>query len=127
MRRLQANLAYLAAIADRAHKPASHIPPAPAIMAPPEAFPTLAELYKKLAALFPGVSTAPRPFSTQPKSAGIDHPGASGPSEATSATTSPGQGMANSKESTEAENRYQKWLEEMGGPPKPGQVQQPGS
>jgi hypothetical protein len=36
MRRLQANLAYLAAIADRSHKPSSQIPPHPAsISAPP--------------------------------------------------------------------------------------------
>lgn len=35
MRRLQYNLAYLAAIADKAHKPASQIPPHPAIISPP--------------------------------------------------------------------------------------------
>lgn len=35
MRRLQANLAYLAAIADRSHKPSSQIPPHPAIMSAP--------------------------------------------------------------------------------------------
>jgi hypothetical protein len=35
MRRLQSNLAYLAAIADRAHKPSSQIPPHPAIMSAP--------------------------------------------------------------------------------------------
>ncbi|TVY85836.1 hypothetical protein LAWI1_G008231, partial [Lachnellula willkommii] len=35
MRRLQSNLAYLAAIADRSHKPSSQIPPHPAIMTAP--------------------------------------------------------------------------------------------
>jgi len=35
MRRLQSNLAYLAAIADRSHKPSSQIPPHPQIMLAP--------------------------------------------------------------------------------------------
>lgn len=35
MRRLQANLAYLAAIADRSHKPSSQIPPHPTIISAP--------------------------------------------------------------------------------------------
>lgn len=35
MKRLQSNLAYLAAIADRSHKPSSQIPPHPAIMSAP--------------------------------------------------------------------------------------------
>ncbi|OWO97792.1 hypothetical protein B2J93_8903 [Marssonina coronariae] len=35
MRRLQSNLAYLAAIADRSHKPSSQIPPHPAILVAP--------------------------------------------------------------------------------------------
>lgn len=35
MRRLQGNLAYLAAIADRSHKPSSQIPPHPAVMSAP--------------------------------------------------------------------------------------------
>jgi hypothetical protein len=35
MRRLQSNLAYLAAIADRSHKPSSQIPPHPAILSAP--------------------------------------------------------------------------------------------
>ncbi|KAL3421077.1 hypothetical protein PVAG01_07522 [Phlyctema vagabunda] len=82
MRRLQCNLAYLAAIADRSHKPSSQIPPHPGIMsAPPTRKPnspstgspvnadvksdhgegdeerdtTLKELYERLQALFPGV------------------------------------------------------------------------
>jgi hypothetical protein len=39
MRRLQANLAYLAAIADRSHKPSSQIPPHPAIISAPQLSP----------------------------------------------------------------------------------------
>lgn len=39
MRRLQANLAYLAAIADRSHKPSSNIPPHPAIISAPNLSP----------------------------------------------------------------------------------------
>lgn len=39
MRRLQSNLAYLAAIADRSHKPSSQIPPHPAIMSAPHLIP----------------------------------------------------------------------------------------
>jgi len=39
MRRLQANLAYLAAIADRSHKPSSQIPTHPAIMVAPPLVP----------------------------------------------------------------------------------------
>jgi hypothetical protein len=35
MKRLQSNLAYLAAIADRSHKPSSQIPAHPAMMLPP--------------------------------------------------------------------------------------------
>lgn len=35
MRRLQSNLAYLAVIADRSHKPSSQIPPHPSIMSAP--------------------------------------------------------------------------------------------
>ncbi|KAI9645616.1 hypothetical protein NHQ30_006358 [Ciborinia camelliae] len=85
MRRLQSNLAYLAAIADRAHKPAAQVPSHPAVMfapplipKPPHIDPTatitngddsaskseekhedrgeiLKELYKRLQALYPGI------------------------------------------------------------------------
>lgn len=84
MRRLQSNLAYLAAIADRSHKPSSQIPAHPAIMtapilapkSPTDASPhpdnkqddfgdrpddaesrceNLRDLYRQLQALFPGV------------------------------------------------------------------------
>lgn len=53
MRRLQANLSYLAAIADAKKKVNGALPPGPAIMAPPAHLPQVHELYKKLNALFP--------------------------------------------------------------------------
>ncbi|KAF7872375.1 hypothetical protein EAF04_003296 [Stromatinia cepivora] len=85
MRRLQSNLAYLAAIADRSHKPAAQVPSHPAVMFAPPLTPKpahtdptsaitnsddpaskaeekhedrgeiLKELYKRLQALYPGV------------------------------------------------------------------------
>ena len=53
MRRLQANLAYLAAIADAKKKASGSLPTGPAIMAPPPHLASMEELYKKLNALFP--------------------------------------------------------------------------
>ncbi|CAL5874286.1 uncharacterized protein PFLUO_LOCUS8576 [Penicillium psychrofluorescens] len=53
MRRLQANLAYLATIADRAKKSGGVAPQAPAIMTPPPNLPVVHELYGKLNELFP--------------------------------------------------------------------------
>lgn len=71
MRRLQANLAYLATIADRAKKSGGVPPQAPAIMTPPPNLPSLVEVYSKLNELFPrlgksgsgggGVGTPPQP------------------------------------------------------------------
>jgi hypothetical protein len=85
MRRLQANLAYLAAIADRSHKPSSQIPSHPAfITAPPltakpstgskkeesdkgpedpeeDRVETLKQQYKQLQALFPDVDPKKEP------------------------------------------------------------------
>jgi hypothetical protein len=52
MRRLQANLAYLATIADRAKKSGGVAPAAPAIMTPPPNMPAVNELYNKLNELF---------------------------------------------------------------------------
>lgn len=66
MRRLQANLGYLASIADR-HKKPGGVPPAPAIMTPPPSLPSLKEPYAKLAELFRGAMPAqqqPRPVMT---------------------------------------------------------------
>jgi len=56
MRRLQANLAYLVALAERAKKSGVNLPPAPAIMTPPPNLPGLNDLYLKLGELFPGAS-----------------------------------------------------------------------
>ncbi|RPB20637.1 hypothetical protein L211DRAFT_743845, partial [Terfezia boudieri ATCC MYA-4762] len=53
MRRLQANLAYLAAVADGSRKPGAPIPQSPAILVPPPDMPSLAAPYKKLQELFP--------------------------------------------------------------------------
>ncbi|PYH54638.1 uncharacterized protein BO96DRAFT_342299 [Aspergillus niger CBS 101883] len=53
MRRLQANLGYLATIADRAKKSGGVPPAAPAIMSPPPNMPSMNEIYNKLNELFP--------------------------------------------------------------------------
>lgn len=55
MRRLQANLSYLAAIADAKKKASGTLPSGPAIMVPPPHLADVAELYKKLNALFPNM------------------------------------------------------------------------
>lgn len=55
LRRLQANLAYLASIADRAKKSGGVPPSAPAIMTPPPNTPSLNEMYERLNELFPRV------------------------------------------------------------------------
>jgi len=60
MRRLQANLAYLVALAERAKKSGVNLPPAPAFMTPPPNLPGLNDLYVELGELFPG---APRAVS----------------------------------------------------------------
>lgn len=54
MRCLQANLSYLAASAERTHKPAQAVPPGPALMSPPAPAPALVALYARLLPLFPG-------------------------------------------------------------------------
>ncbi|KAE8379079.1 hypothetical protein BDV26DRAFT_260285 [Aspergillus bertholletiae] len=65
MRRLQANLAYLATIADRAKKSGGVPPTAPSMMTPPPHMPSMNEMYKKLAELFPrtalGYAGTPQP------------------------------------------------------------------
>lgn len=53
MRRLQANLSYLAAIADAKKKANGALPAGPAIMIPPPNLPQIVDLYKKLNTLFP--------------------------------------------------------------------------
>ena len=69
MRRLQSNLAYLASISDRPHKPVGTIPPCPAIMdAPPpvegnaisdEGMAGLRSQYEHLRSLYPDVGQRP--------------------------------------------------------------------
>lgn len=56
MRRLQANLSYLAAIADAKKKVNGALPAGPAILAPPAHLTPVHDLYKKLNALFPEAS-----------------------------------------------------------------------
>lgn len=56
MRRLQANLAFLAAIADASRKATGNRPMGPAIMVPPPHLTTVHPLYQKLGALFPEAS-----------------------------------------------------------------------
>jgi hypothetical protein len=56
MRRLQANLAYLATIADRSKKPGNAVPPGPQILTPPPNVPGMEELYARLNELFPEAS-----------------------------------------------------------------------
>ncbi|KAF2853801.1 hypothetical protein T440DRAFT_465558 [Plenodomus tracheiphilus IPT5] len=54
MRRLQANLAFLAQSAEKTHKPGQQLQPGPAIMVAPLAPAELVKLYTKLQDLFPG-------------------------------------------------------------------------
>lgn len=56
MRRLQANLSYLAAIADAKKKASGSLPAGPAIMIPPPHLTGVQDLYKKLNQLFPDAS-----------------------------------------------------------------------
>ncbi|KAJ5579418.1 hypothetical protein N7450_008285 [Penicillium hetheringtonii] len=62
MRRLQANLAYLATIADRAKKASGVTPQPPAIMTAPPNLPAVKDLYVKLNELFsnPGKASTPQ-------------------------------------------------------------------
>jgi hypothetical protein len=56
MRRLQANLSYLATIADAKKKAGNPMPPGPAIMIPPAHLTSVHDLYKRLNQLFPDAS-----------------------------------------------------------------------
>ena len=58
MRRLQANLSYLAAVADRHKRTSNTFPSAPAILTPPQHLKSLIDLYKKLNQVFPGALQA---------------------------------------------------------------------
>ena len=68
-------MAYLAAVADRAHKPSSSIPPCPAIMTAPKSMSSsVSGLYQKLAALFPertSVSQQSSARTSAPPSTGV--------------------------------------------------------
>ncbi|KAE8351198.1 hypothetical protein BDV28DRAFT_137611 [Aspergillus coremiiformis] len=81
MRRLQANLAYLATIADRAKKSGGVPPATPGIMTPPPHMPSMNEMYRKLAELFP--RTAPGTTGTPQPSPQIQGNGKPSPSPAT--------------------------------------------
>ncbi|QQK46273.1 pro-apoptotic serine protease nma111 [Penicillium digitatum] len=79
MRRLQANLAYLATIADRAKKAGGVVPQTPAIMTPPPNLPTVNELYARLNELFSRsakASTSQRPSPPSMQGNGGPSPGA---------------------------------------------------
>ncbi|KMU90105.1 hypothetical protein CIHG_07915 [Coccidioides immitis H538.4] len=67
MRRLQANLAYLATIADRAKKSGVAAPLAPAIMTPPPSMPGLNAIYAQLNELFPEAAKATAQVPPQPR------------------------------------------------------------
>jgi len=67
MRRLQANLAFLAQNAERHTKPNQNIQPGPAIMTPPPSPDELVKLYVKLQSLFPGWKGAPAKASPGPQ------------------------------------------------------------
>lgn len=56
MRRLQANLSYLAGVADAKKRPDGKMPSYPAIIIPPPHLTEVHELYRKLAVLFPEAS-----------------------------------------------------------------------
>ena len=68
MRRLQANLAYLATIADRTKKSGANASQAPAIMTPPPNLPAIHELYTRLNELFPRSGQASTPQKLSPGS-----------------------------------------------------------
>ncbi|CAG8162052.1 hypothetical protein PENNAL_c0030G03250 [Penicillium nalgiovense] len=68
MRRLQANLAYLATIADRAKKAGGVVPQTPAIMTPPPNLPAVNELYARLNELFSRSAKASTPQRPSPPS-----------------------------------------------------------
>ena len=66
MRRLQANLAFLAQNAEKTHKPGQQIQPGPAIMSIPASPAELVKLYQKLQELFPGWKGLPAQVKQSP-------------------------------------------------------------
>ncbi|KKK19510.1 hypothetical protein P175DRAFT_0444324 [Aspergillus ochraceoroseus IBT 24754] len=81
MRRLQANLAYLAHVADRPKKAGGVVPTAPAYMTPPPNMPAINELYTKLNELFPRAAQGAANTS-QPSPQGSQGNGGPSPSPA---------------------------------------------
>src|ERR1051326_6424899 len=67
LRRLQANLSYLATTAERAQKPNQPVPPGPAIMMAPPCPPSVVEMYGRLQSLFPGWKGQPVKQSPGPQ------------------------------------------------------------
>lgn len=82
MRRLQANLAFLAQSAENKPKPGQPTQPGPAIMVAPASPPELVELYKTLQSLYPGWKGQQPQMKASP-----------GPSRLNSTSSLPGSGM----------------------------------
>ncbi|RAK77882.1 uncharacterized protein BO72DRAFT_98310 [Aspergillus fijiensis CBS 313.89] len=82
MRRLQANLGYLATVADRAKKSGGVAPGGPAIMTPPPHMPSMADLYNRLSELCPR-STQGSMGTPQPSLQALQGNGRPSPSPAT--------------------------------------------
>jgi len=66
MRRMQANLAYLANVAERPNRPGNPVIAWPPIMASPASPPSLVEMYTKLQSMFPGWKTQQAKLSASP-------------------------------------------------------------
>jgi hypothetical protein len=82
---MQANLAYLANVAERAARPNSHPMPWPPILTTPSNPPELVEMYKRVQDMFPGWK------AQQAKSSASPHQGPHG--GAAPASQMQGQGM----------------------------------
>ncbi|RAL12560.1 uncharacterized protein BO97DRAFT_59621 [Aspergillus homomorphus CBS 101889] len=82
MRRLQANLGYLATVADRAKKSGGVAPSAPAILTPPPNMPSMNEVYNRLSELFPR-SAQGSIGTSQPSHQALQGNGRPSPSHAT--------------------------------------------
>ena len=138
MRCLQANLAYLAAVADRAHKPTAPVPQRPAIMVAPRSVPAVEDLYAQLNALFsdappngsPGGMSgwgAASPSGVQlPMSAPTPGPGVGGPTLASDAPMGehagrpsqpphPQAGLVQADPQQHQHQQYKRWLGEVNG------------
>lgn len=139
MRCLQSNLAYLAAVADRAHKPTSTLPPAPAILTAPKAVPSVVDPFRRLAALFSSNLSMDSPENASNRGAGSPFAGQAPPSIPTPGSVPGGpmptpdammmaDGMGrpgppppppphvrSGSMQAEQHQQYKRWLGEMGG------------